>query len=157
MIRAENIMQTRLVTVGADDPLLSVHRLFCDEEIGGAPVLGATGKVLGVVTLRDLVREARDREECPDLDFIFYREGLVASPAAALQTGPEQMDHLTSRTAADVMSEGIISVAPDATIPEVVEQVVVNHVHRILVIDPTESSGALVGIISLFDLVQLLA
>ena len=40
---------------------------------------------------------------------------------------------------------------------EVVELVVVNRIHRVFVQDPPQPSGTLVGIISLFDLVALLA
>jgi len=40
---------------------------------------------------------------------------------------------------------------------EVVEKIMENRIHRVLVLDSGEHGGSLVGIISVFDLVQLLA
>ncbi len=52
MKTAKDIMQTQVVSVGSDDPLPSVYRLFADEEISGAPVVDESGTVVGVVSIR---------------------------------------------------------------------------------------------------------
>ncbi|MBW2293316.1 MAG: CBS domain-containing protein [Deltaproteobacteria bacterium] len=134
MMRAKDFMQTRVTRVSPDDPLVSVHRLFCDEEISGAPVVADTGEVLGV-----------------------FRDGVAADPAEARSTDGGSFDRLTSCTVSDVMSPEVISVGPDSPLTEVVEKIMENRIHRVLVLDSSEHGGSLVGIISVFDLVQLLA
>ena len=55
------------------------------------------------------------------------------------------------------MTADVVSVGPEATVREVVEKIMENRIHRVLVLDPGEHGGSLIGIISVFDLVQLLA
>ena len=157
MPRAKDIMQTHVIKVGADDPLEAVHRLFTDEEISGAPVVNETGRVVGVVTLRDLLwgRDEDDAGTEQSLDFYRGAENDDGSLFADDErfTRPE----IVGRKARDVMNEGVIFVRPDAPIQEIVETVLSNRIHRVLVIEPAEDGDALVGIISLFDLVALLA
>lgn len=158
MLLAKDIMQTRVTQVGADDPLLSVHRLFCDEEISGAPVVADSGEVLGVVTIRDLLQNHRDGIDCPERNLEYFRDGLAADLPEARSTDGDTFDRLTSSMVADVMSPEVISVEPDSSVTEVVEKIMENRIHRVLVLDPAAGrGGSLVGIISVFDLVQLLA
>ena len=53
---ARDVMQTHLVTVEPELPLVDVHRLFVEEEITGAPVVDDTGRLLGVISSTDLLR-----------------------------------------------------------------------------------------------------
>lgn len=155
MLRAKDVMQTRVIRVGADDPLLSVHRLFCDEEISGAPVVAETGEVMGVVTIRDLLNKHRDGADCPDRELNYFRDGLVVD-SAARSGDQDEFEGLASCTVADVMSPEVIAVEPDSSITEIVDKILEFRVHRVLVLDPAEHGGSLVGIVSILDLVQLL-
>ncbi len=161
MLRAKDVMQTRITRVGADDPLVSIHRLFCDEEISGAPVISETGEVLGVVTIRDLLKERRETIDNPDRNtppaIDFFRDELVLDHPLQRAAAGDLFDRLTEETASDVMSPEVISVEPEAPVSEVAEKILENRIHRVLVLDPAQESGALVGIISVFDLVQVLA
>ena len=154
--KAKDVMQSRVVKVGVDDPLLSVHRLFVDEEISGAPVVNEQGDVVGVLTIRDLLRDQRDEEELAMGELEYYRDGVNLERLGSPDHQQEAVESLTSRTASDVMTGNVIAVAPDAPIREIVELVLVNRIHRVLVLDSTEGGSSLVGIISLFDLVELL-
>ena len=157
MLRAKDFMQTRVARVGTDDPLVSVHRLFCDEEISGAPVVSDTGEVLGVVTIRDLLQNHRDGIDCPERRLDYFRDGVAIDSTDARSTDGDSFERLTSSTVADVMTADVVSVGPEATVREVVEKIMENRIHRVLVLDPGEHGGSLIGIISVFDLVQLLA
>ena len=156
MMRAKEFMQTRVTRVGPDDPLVSVHRLFCDEEISGAPVVSETGEVLGVVTIRDLLQNHREGIDCPERNLDFFRDGVSMDPTEARSTDGDSFERLTSATVAQVMTPDVISVGPESELGEVVEKILENRIHRVLVLDPSERGGSLVGIISVFDLVQLL-
>lgn len=156
-MRAKDIMQTRVTQIGPDDPLVNVHRLFCDEEISGAPVVSETGELLGVVTIRDLLRDHRDGIDAPDRDLEYYRDDHAPDRPRRRSTNDELFDRLTTTTAADVMSPEVLSVEPDAEISEITRLILENRIHRVLVVERTERGTALCGIISVFDLVQTLS
>jgi len=78
---ARDIMQTQVVSVGSDDPLLSVLRLFADEEISGAPVMDESGKVVGVVSIRDLMRATREEQENSFANSDYFRDEFVDAGA----------------------------------------------------------------------------
>jgi CBS domain-containing protein len=152
---AKDIMQTQVVSVGADDPLLSVYRLFADEEISGAPVVDESGRVVGVVSIRDLIRATREEEGAfgdPD----YYHDGLADPKAGLLMSGEDFDEVLSRRVVSDVMTAELVAVSPDATVPEIVRTILNDRIHRVLVIDRQTDEDVLVGIISLFDLVVLL-
>lgn len=156
-MRAKEIMQTRVTQIGPDDPLVSVHRLFCDEEISGAPVVSETGELLGVLTIRDLLRDHREGVDAPDRMLEYYRDDHAPDRPRHRSTNDELFERLTTTTAADVMSPEVIYVEPDAEVSQVVQLILENRIHRVLVVERTESGQSLAGIISVFDLVQLLS
>jgi CBS-domain-containing membrane protein len=154
---AKDIMQTRVITVGIDDPLSSVLRLFFDEEISGAPVVNDRGEVVGVITIRDLLRDERDERDEADANLGYFRDDISVTQETLREGAQSFADRLSRRTANDVMTGMVITVEPDSTIAEVVARVIENRIHRVLVTEPQEAGCGLVGIISLFDLVGLLA
>jgi CBS domain-containing protein len=154
---AKDIMQTHVITVGVDDPLMSVYRLFTDEEISGAPVVNEQGELEGVITIRDLLRDRQVEEDSERDHGIFFQSDL-AEEARAVRAGDHVFcEKLISRTAGDVMSRGVVSVDPDMPVSKIAEILIVNRIHRVLVHEGTEDGRSLLGIISLFDLVELLA
>ena len=72
----------------------------------------------------------------------------------------DEPDELAGRVSdlrvSDVMTEELVSIAPDASIPSLATLITENHVHRVLVVEDTADGVGLVGIVSVFDLVALL-
>ncbi len=54
--RIRDYMATELVTVTPDTEILRAARLLVDNNIGGAPVLDAGGRLAGILTEKDLMR-----------------------------------------------------------------------------------------------------
>mgnify|MGYP003572054584 FL=1 len=154
--RAKDIMQTTVVTVGDDDPLSAVHRLFIDEEISGAPVVADHGEVVGVITIRDLLRDNCEERSVERSDLEYFRDYVQLEVDDLRAHGETYVTRLAERVASDVMTSLVITVDPEATIQEVVRIVLENKVHRVLVAEQGENGSSLAGIISLFDLVALL-
>lgn len=151
-LTARSIMQTHVVSVSPQDPLSSVHRLFFEENINGAPVVDEQEFVVGVITSKDLLRAAADEHDSARGDPGYFRE-LLEFSGPDWETAPEgYLARLRERTVEEYMTEDAISVSPDAGIPEVARTLRSHGVHRVLVVD----AGRLVGIISTFDLVGLL-
>ncbi len=120
-------MQTDVMTVDPETPLVDVHRLFAEEEIHGAPVVDDEFRVCGIVSALDLLRAVGDRYN--DFD-----------------------DRMRDVTAADVMTGMVVSVTPDATAADVAHVMRTQRVHRVLVVDNKE----LLGVITTFDLLAAL-
>ena len=54
VIRASDLMQRNVISVAPESTIPDLHRLFVDEELHGAPVVGDDGIVQGVVSTLDL-------------------------------------------------------------------------------------------------------
>jgi CBS domain-containing protein len=154
---AEDIMETRVVTVASDSPLLAVYRLFVEEDISGAPVVDDGGDVVGVISARDLLRIANETHDDAVMDLHYYENGGGSFSAEEWMTDIEEFeDRLTQRSVSEVMTAGAISVRRDTPINEIAELMLKNRIHRVLVLDEENDEGPLVGLISVFDLVGLL-
>lgn len=151
-LTARDVMQSHVITVEPETPLVDVHRLFVDEEINGAPVVDETGRLMGVISSLDLLREVEREHESPSSDTHYFRDVLEYSAPDWAETSEDFQDRLSHLTVADAMTPGGIVVAPDAPIEEVAKTLRTNRVHRVLVVE----DDALIGLISTFDMVKLL-
>jgi CBS domain-containing protein len=113
-MQARDFMQTDVVTVTPGTLLSTVHRLFIEEEIHGAPVVDEDGRVIGIVSTLDLSRASAD-----ELD-----------PDAAL-----------AMTAADVMTPEVVAVTPETSVTDVAKLMRAQHIHRVLVVRDRELVG----------------
>ncbi len=151
-LRASDVMEKDVIGISPDDPLLVVHRLFVEEEIHGAPVVADDGQVLGVVTSMDLLRGVAEEHDTARAEPDYSRDLLEFSGPDWSSMPEDFQDRLNECVASDVMTEGVVAVHPDASIPEVARTLRDNHTHRVFVVD----KGRLAGLISTFDLVALL-
>ena len=149
---AREVMQTYLISVNPETPLLEVHRLFVDEEINGAPVVDETGRLLGVISSVDLLRAVEEEHDAASADSSYLQDFLEVS-GPDWQEGPgDFQDRLGERTVSDAMTRGGITVAPETTVSDVAATLLKHRIHRVFVVDGDQ----LCGVISTFDLVALL-
>lgn len=151
-LTARQVMQTHVVSVAPEDPLSSVHRLFVEEDITGAPVVDDQERIVGVISATDLMRAAADEHDTARADLAYFRENLEFSGPELSDAPEDYLDRLGERRVEECMSDQIVQVTPDATIPEVARTIRSQQVHRVMVVE----DDRLVGIISTFDLVGLL-
>ena len=156
MKTAKDVMQTHVVSVGSDDPLPAVYRLFADEEISGAPVVDESGEVVGVVSIRDLIRTTRENQESSFVDSNYFHNGLFDAGGNCLMIEHDFEETLPQRTVSEVMTTSVVTVAPDTPVSEIVKTILRDRVHRVLVVERQRDKATLVGLISLLDLVALL-
>jgi CBS domain-containing protein len=145
-------MQTGVTTIDRDATLLDAHRLLVEEEIHGAPVVDPDGSVVGVISTLDILRAVHEEHESSTSIADYYREFLPFS-GPDWRSGPEDFqDRLSQLTVGDAMTESVVAVPPDASIPEIARLLRQNRIHRVLVAE----DARLLGIVSTFDLVALL-
>ncbi len=150
---AKEIMNPDVIMVRDDLALSELTEVLVENEISGAPVQDANGRLVGVVSLADI---ARSRPGRSDVEFDrshpdFYVGGLRDD------FDPEEIRQLRieddERIVRDVMVRTLFVVDENATVPQVAAIMVNGHLHRVLV----TQDGDVVGIISTLDLVRLLA
>jgi CBS domain-containing protein len=151
MPKARELMDERVISVDPGASLLDVHRLFSQEGISGAPVVGEAGELEGVITNTDLVRAVGETHESAATDSTYFRDLLpYSSPDWA--SGPEDFqDRLGELQVADFMTRGVVSVPPDASASEVAQTLMKHRVHRLFVVE----DATLLGVVSAFDLLRL--
>jgi CBS domain-containing protein len=149
---ARNIMETQVIKLSPEEPLLTAHRLFFEEGIHGAPVVDDDGCVLGMVTSTDLIRGVLEEHDTGRADPVYLREMLEFSGPDWGNSPSDFQDRLRELTVGDCMTESVVTVEADSGIPEIARAMREHQVHRVLVVE----QGELCGIISSFDLIEVL-
>jgi len=143
-------MQTDLLTVTPDTPLLDIHRMFVEEEIHGCPVVDDDGGVIGVVSTLDLLRFVRDEIDPGAGAATAYFSGDHSYAWTESAAAGELEARLGNVTAGDVMTRELVTVTPDTPVADVAAIMRTQRIHRVLVVRGRE----LQGVITTFDLLQ---
>lgn len=145
-------MERDVVTVSPETSVLDIHRLFVEEEIHGAPVVGDDAIVRGVVSSLDLLRVMREELEpgagCSATTY--FRDQLPYSGPDWMSMPEDFQDRVQELTAAEAMTRDLVVVGPDATAYEIAQTMLEHRVHRVLVAEDRN----LLGVISTFDLLR---
>lgn len=110
----------RVVTIGPEATIPDVANTLRREGIGAALVRDESGKLLGIVSERDIVHSIA-----------------------------EQGHETLSKSAADLMSRSLITCRPENSAEDLMEQMLSERIRHL----PVYDDGALVGIISIGDVV----
>jgi CBS domain-containing protein len=145
-------MRTPLVTVRQEARLSEVEDTLSDHRITGVPVVDAQDRVVGVVSVRDLIElYSREPAARPLRTPGFFEASSESLTDGDLETVEVPAD--SEVTAADAMTAQVFSVPATASLDEVARRMTKHRVHRVLVDD----AGRHVGILSTFDLLEVLA
>jgi CBS domain-containing protein len=115
-----------LVSVKPETPLTEVHELLLEHDISSVPVIDDHGKLAGILSTTDLLREAR-------ID--------IEGPGARARVTPP------ARAASDLMRRDVISVDHEASLSDAAGAMVKHRIHRVVV----TRGGAPVGVLSTRD------
>jgi CBS domain-containing protein len=142
-VRVEDFMTRRVVTITPDTTFLAAAKLMLEHRVGGLPVLDAPGRIIGIFSESDLLREESNGEDgSPWLQMMVGPDGEPAEPP-----------RLDARKVGDVMTRRLITIAPGASIAQACRLL---HEHRLRRL-PVVENDKLVGIIARPDLVRAVA
>jgi len=152
---ARDVMQTEVLALNENDSLLEAHQFFVRHDITGAPVIDDHGQLVGIVSIRDLIRTGdEDHDASRTVSEYFCDSPSYANLSVDLYHLREGLSEIP---VTDVMTKDPICVAPDSPVNEVAALIRKHQIHRVLVVSPeTDGQAGIAGIISLFDLVSLL-
>jgi CBS domain-containing protein len=146
----EDVMTTPVVTVRPSESLLTAARAMREHHVSGLPVIGPDGKVLGVLSEKDIVRSldgevgvghARGILDLLLAEYQPHRHDLLQRSVAALLNG--LVEHAMSRPA--------VTVEFDAPLGEAWHLLRQYSVNRL----PVVRREALVGIITRQDVLEI--
>ncbi len=152
-LTAKDIMNTNVISVGDDMTVHELANFFTEEMISGAPVMNKDGKLMGVVSVSDIIRNderraaiVHDKQESH-----YYLHGweddLNEDEIENLHI--EEDDTLTVR---DIMTPLIFKVPETESISSMADTMIGGRIHRLIV---TKDDKA-VGIITTLDLLKVI-
>lgn len=144
-MQARDVMSTPVISVTEDASVADVARLLLRHGISGVPVLGADGRLLGIVSEGDLVRRVEsgtEREPSWWLRLFGDTEERVRDYAKT-----------HGRRVTDVMTREVTTVREDASLAEIAALLERHRIKRV----PVVRGNEVVGIVSRANLLQGLA
>lgn len=143
-LTARDLMSPDVVTVPPTTPVMAVARLLADRGISAVPVVEADGRLRGIVTEGDLIRRLAGEADA--------KPGWLASLFSDQQRDAERYARTHGMTAADIMTEAVVSVPPERSAAEVAHLMEEKGIRRVVVAE----EGKLKGIVSRADLLRAL-
>jgi len=141
-MRASDIMTTEVVTVAPSTPVSAVARLLVERRISAVPVVD-DGQLVGLVSEGDLLHREEAGTEAPPS---WWRELFRTTEDRA-----RAYLKAHGRRAGDVMTEQLITVAPDADVGAIATLIERHRIKRV----PVVEDGRLLGVVSRADLLRL--
>ena len=140
-MRVEDFMTRVVVTITPETTLLVAAKLMLEHRVGGLPVLDASGRMIGVFSESDLLRE----------------EGEDGSPWLRIMVGPDgepvEPPRLDARKVHEFMTRQPTTIAPGASIAQACRLLHEHCLRRV----PVVENDKLVGMIARADLVRAVA
>jgi CBS domain-containing protein len=147
------IMQREVLAAEGDWSLEELADFLVDNGISGAPVVAANDKLVGVVSLTDIVRQNRlqdqstEREDTHDV-YLFDLDRRM---------GREELREMHIQIESpvqvrDIMTPMIFSVSEDTGVQEVADTMLKGRIHRVFV----TRDGKLSGIVTALDMLKVI-
>jgi CBS domain-containing protein len=135
-MKAGDIMTAGAATIGAEASVADAARMMVQHHVSGIPVVETDGKMIGMVTERDLLRRAElgTEKQRPRWFNLWVMPGDDA----------DDYVHAHGRSVRDVMSHQVVSVSAETPLEEVVSIMEKRGFKRL----PVLRDGKIVGIIS---------
>jgi CBS domain-containing protein len=143
------IMTTEVVAVRRDTSVNDIAKLMGERDISGIPVVDESNHVVGIVTELDMIVR-NTRLEMPAFVQIL---DLARIPLELPGHYRDRLRHMLGAQAADIMTEQVIAISPDAEVQDLAELMVKRRFNPV----PVVENRVLVGIVSRADLIRMMA
>ncbi|MGE5828024.1 MAG: CBS domain-containing protein [Micromonosporaceae bacterium] len=135
-----DVMTEQVVSVTEDVPYREIVETLAHHAVSAVPVVGADGRVLGIVSEADLLHKMEFTGLEPHLRLLERKQRRTARAKAS------------GDTARDLMSAPAVTVSPEVALSAAAQAMEQERVKRLPVVD---DQGRLVGIVSRRDLLRV--
>ncbi len=147
---AKDMMTKKVITVGPGMTVKELAGLLTEKSIGGAPVVDADGKLVGVVTESDLVvKDARLHYPT----YLHLLDGFIYWPSSVAKFN-EEFKKALGATVGDIMANDIATASEDATVEDLATLMIEKDIGLIPIID---SDGKVIGVVTKHDIVTAIS
>jgi CBS domain-containing protein len=147
-MKVRDLMTPNPIQIAPETAVAEIARILIEHRINGVPVTDTEGRLLGIVTEGDLVHRAADERLEPRESI--WKENFYRSVFRRRTPEPDKAE---GRTAEQVMTQDVLTVAPDSNVT-VAARLLADHNIKSL---PVIENERLIGIIWRFDLIKRLA
>lgn len=143
-MQVRDVMTRNVISVRAEEPIVTAARLMLQNRISGLPVVDAKGDLVGIVTEGDFLRRheiGTERRRPKWIEFLIGPGRLA-----------EEYVHSAGRKVGEVMTHNPRTVSEDDTLETVVELMERHRIKRL----PVIRNGRMAGIISRANLLHAL-
>lgn len=148
MLTAKDIMTKNVVTVAPEMTVKDLAALLLSHRIGGAPVVDAGQKLLGVVTESDLIDQGKN---------VHFPSVITILDSVLFLESPRKMEleikKMAGRTVSDICASELVTVSEDTPLSDIATIMSEKKVHTL----PVLSGGVLVGVIGKTDLIRAIS
>lgn len=142
-----DVMRRELLTVPTTMPVAELARFLAHHRISGAPVLDSENRLVGVISVTDVnAYAAHSWARIPPPE---ERSSPTFYESTALTLAVERLD--ASVEVGKIMSPYVYFATEDSDLMELVDLMIEQHIHRLMVLDDQEQ---LVGIVTSLDLMR---
>ena len=152
-LTAKDVMNKDVLSVGMDWSIEYLTDFLVENGISGAPVTSEDGKLVGVVSLTDIVRHSSLPGNTSQLNspYDYYRHGLehhyATEDIRSLNIGTEALD-----TVRDIMTPMVFDVTEDMKVKQVADTMIRGRIHRVFV----TRKEKLTGVITTVDMLKVI-
>ena len=150
---AKDIMSKNVIWVSEQMSVVEAANLFSEEMISGAPVVDKHGVMIGVVSLRDLLKSGMTTQRFvpnhSERNTVYYDE----SWELPLSQEEAESFHIESNQALaikDVMTPVLFNVDINTSVKDLAQMMLRGRIHRVIVLDGDE----LAGIVTTMDMLK---
>ncbi len=145
MQKAKDVMTKEVITVRRETTIRDLALLFTEKRISSAPVVDDAGDLIGIVSESDLVEQDKNLH-IPTVvsifDWVIYLESG--------KRFEKELQKMTGQTVADIYSEQVLSVGPEAPVSEIADIMSRERVHAV----PVVEGKRVVGVVGRIDLIK---
>jgi predicted transcriptional regulator len=149
-LTAKQVMNPNVLAAESDWSVNRLAEFFMANCISGAPVQSKAGILVGVVSLTDIVHHETQTEKDRPWPLAYYQHVLERQPFTKEGAVAFQIEAEPDVTVHDIMTPTIFQVSEDATMQQVADVMIKNHIHRVFV----TRKDKVVGIISTPDMLK---
>src|SRR5512136_3355322 len=130
-MKISDIMTREVMTVKRDTSVNEVAKLMGAHDISGVPVVDDDNHVVGIITELDLIVRNTRLEMPHFIEVLDWGRIPLERPGHA----KERLRHMLGTEAADLMTEKVETIGPEASVEELAELMVKHRVNPVPVVD----------------------